>query len=47
MEADGGVLEVVTIVHAGEVVDDEIDESGSRSFGLLDASGKGSVKMVP
>ena len=46
VETDRGAFELVTIVEAGEVVDDEIDESGSGSFGLLNAGGKGSVEMV-
>ena len=37
METDGSVFVFVTVVQAGEVVDEEVDKGGSRSFGFLNA----------
>ena len=47
VETDDGVLVFVTVVQAGEVVDEEVDEGGGGAFGSLDAGGEGPVEMVP
>ena len=47
VETDNGALVFVTVVQAGEVVDEEVDEGGGGAFGSLDAGSEGPVEMVP
>ena len=48
VEADGGVFffVLVAVVEAGEVVDEEVDEGGGGSVGLVDAGGEFAVETV-
>lgn len=47
VETDDGALVFVTVVQAGEIVDEEIDEGGGGAFGSLDAGGERPLEMVP
>ena len=47
VETDDGVLVFVTVVQAGKVVDEEVDEGGGGAFGLRNARRKLSFKAVP
>ena len=47
VETDDGALVFVTVVQAGEVVDEEVDEGGGGAFGSLDAGGEGPMKAIP
>ena len=47
VETDDGALVFVTVVQAGEVVDEEVDEGGGGAFGLLNAGGESPLETVP
>lgn len=46
VKADGVAIVAVTVVEAGEVVDEEVDEGGGGVLGLLDAGCEAAVKVV-